>query len=186
MNAETLKRRSKLLSLVLRHRPEYAGVSLDSSGWVAVKVLLDGLRSKGRGMSVEQLRAVVQENDKQRFEFSEDGNLIRARQGHSVNVELGYEESKPPKVLHHGTPEQFVNSIRREGLRKQKRHHVHLHQDSSLASSVGSRRGKPVLLVVEAQRMYEAGHKFYVTGNRVWLTDHVPAEFIHFPGDVIT
>lgn len=181
MDKKKQKTISKFMSLVLRHRPEAAGLVLDDSGWVAVEDLLAGLRSAGRDVSREMLETVVKENDKQRFQFNADRSRIRATQGHSVAVELGYERSEPPELLAHGTPKQFVESIRTQGLKKQKRHHVHLHADQALASSVGQRRGAPVVLTIEAKRMSEAGYEFFVSPNDVWLTDHVPPEFIVFP-----
>ena len=181
MDKANQKKISKFMSLVLRHQPETIGIELDEAGWVAVRDLLTGMRQANRTVTREQLEVVVRENDKQRFQFSEDGTLIRATQGHSLEVELGHAEADPPEILHHGTPTQFVDAIRREGLKKQKRHHVHLHKDAALASSVGQRRGKPMLLVIEAKRMADAGFTFYVTPNAVWLTDRVPPEFIRFP-----
>lgn len=175
---------SKFLSLVLRHRPEKIGITLSESGWVAVDELIQKLNAFGKRLSHVELETVVRENDKQRFEFSDDGGNIRASQGHSIDVDLGYQPATPPKLLHHGTPTQFVDSIKLEGLTKQKRHHVHLHTDADLATSVGQRRGKPVLLRIHAKRMSEAGYAFFVTPNQVWLTDHVPAEFIEFPGEI--
>ena len=181
MNAEDRKRISKFLSLALRHQPEAAGVKLDAAGWCSVAELLRGTKRLGKSISQQQLETVVAANDKQRFEFSPDGREIRARQGHSVGVDLGYAETLPPELLHHGTPAQFVESIRVEGLKKQKRHHVHLHQDAAVATTVGKRRGKPVLLTIEAGKMHESGYEFFVTPNNVWLTNHVPPKFIRFP-----
>lgn len=181
MNRHELKRHSKFLSLVLRHRPEAIGVELDEAGWTPVDELLDALVRHGRPLTREQLETIVRENDKQRFTFDEAGLHIRASQGHSVAVELGYEPRQPPDMLFHGTPRQFVSSIRRTGLRRQQRHHVHLHADRQTAIHVGSRRGQPVLLEIDAGRMHEAGYVFYVTPNEVWLTDAVPPEFIRFP-----
>jgi len=183
MNKDEQKKRSKFLSLVLRHQPDLIGIELDDAGWVRVDDLLAGLKSKGKGMTAEQLEVVVAQNDKKRFELDEQQQRIRARQGHSVSVELGYEAVEPPELLLHGTPKQFLDSIRQQGLEKRKRHHVHLHQDNDLAASVGQRRGKPVVLTIEAKKMHDDGHKFYLTENGVWLTDHVPAKFIRFPGD---
>jgi putative RNA 2'-phosphotransferase len=173
---------SKFLSLVLRHKPEEIGITLDSAGWVAVEDLLSACAAHKFPLSLEQLRLVVGENDKKRFEFSEDGTLIRASQGHSVEVDLEYEPKSPPEVLYHGTPEQFVASIRAQGLLKGSRHHVHLSMDVATAMKVGERRGKPVVLRVKAAEMQRAGHSFYLSTNGVWLTDHVPARFIEFPG----
>ncbi len=163
---------------MLRHEPEAIGIELDQSGWVEVETLLAALARAGKNISPEALDEVVATNDKQRFAFSDDGRRIRASQGHSVEVDLDYQPATPPETLYHGTPRQFVDAILREGLRKMQRHHVHLHTDIETSSAVGSRRGKPVLLQVAALKMHEAGHEFFVTPNGVWLTDHVPPEFI--------
>lgn len=181
MNEKNVKRTSKFLSLVLRHQPEKIGISLDHAGWVDVDVLLDATARHGRRISRRTLDYVVRTNDKQRFSFSQDGKRIRANQGHSIDVELGYQPAEPPEILLHGTPTRFIRSIRQDGLKKMSRHHVHLHADEATAVAVGSRRGKPVLLKVRAQEMARRGHQFFVTPNHVWLTDHVPVEFIEFP-----
>lgn len=179
---EKLQRKiSKYLSLVLRHQPDAIGLTLDEAGWTEVGDLLKRMNAAGRRCTREQLETVVRENDKQRFQFNEDKTRIRATQGHSVDVDLGYEEATPPNELVHGTPDRCVELIREGGLKKMQRHHVHLHCDKSLAANVGQRRGKPVVLTIDARGMFEAGHKFFVTPNDVWLTDHVPPEFIQFP-----
>lgn len=181
MNREQKKKISKWMSLVLRHEPDSIGIQLDSAGWVAVDQLLLGMNRSGKKISREQIQTVVRDNDKQRFEFSEDGIRIRATQGHSVVVELDHPAAVPPDVLFHGTPGKYVESIRKQGLMKQQRHHVHLHTDASLASEVGSRRGRPCLLEINAKQMSADGIVFYVTPNDVWLTDHVPPNYICFP-----
>ncbi len=172
---------SKFLSLVLRHQPEKIRIQLDDAGWTSIDALLEAMRQHGRRISRESLDHVVATNDKQRFCISDDGNLIRASQGHSIDVELGYEPASPPEFLLHGTPESAVEAIRREGLQKMKRHHVHLHPDAPTAETVGARRGIPVLLRIRSQQMAQDGFLFFVTANQVWLTDHVPARFIEFP-----
>ena len=181
MNKEKQKRISKFLSLVLRHQPDKIGIELDSAGWVDVDHLLAALGQHNRRIDRETLETVVRENDKQRFIFSDDGQQIRANQGHSVDVALEYESSEPPETLLHGTPQQFVAAIRAVGLKKMNRHHVHLHGDQGVATAVGNRRGKSVILTIRSGDMHRAGHKFYVTPNQVWLVDHVPSEFIDFP-----
>jgi putative RNA 2'-phosphotransferase len=169
---------SKFLSYVLRHRPDEIGVELDRAGWVDVDLLLVRAGEHGHQISYEELEEVVATNDKQRFEFSEDRAMIRARQGHSVQVELGYEPAVPPESLYHGTAERNLEAIRREGLKRGRRHHVHLSENPKTAISVGQRYGKPVLLSIAAGKMHAAGHVFYRTGNGVWLTDAVPADYV--------
>lgn len=169
---------SKFLSLVLRHQPEKIGITLDRQGWVAVSELLRACREHGRTLSLEELRSVVETNDKRRFSFSPDGLRIRASQGHSVGVELGYDAVVPPSVLYHGTAERAVASIMRDGIARGRRHHVHLSESVETATAVGRRYGRPVLLRVESARMHEDGHLFFRSANGVWLTDHVPVEYI--------
>ena len=172
---------SKFLSLVLRHQPQTIGIQLDRAGWTSIDQLIDAASHSGRMISREQLEHVVETNDKQRFMISQDGCMIRATQGHSVDVELGYEPARPPEFLIHGTPTTAVAIIRREGLKKMRRHHVHLHSDASIAENVGARRGAPVLLRIQSLQMVDEGYEFYVSTNQVWLTDHVPPQYIEFP-----
>jgi putative RNA 2'-phosphotransferase len=172
---------SKFLSLVLRHEPSAAGVTLDAAGWVDVATLLAGCAAHGVPITPEQLAAVVAGSDKQRFAFSDDRKRIRANQGHSVPVELGHANAAPPAVLYHGTPARNLDAIRREGLRRMGRHDVHLSEDAAQTLAVGQRRGPAVLLTVRAADMAAAGHLFRVTPNRVWLTEGVPTSFIEFP-----
>jgi putative RNA 2'-phosphotransferase len=177
---ETVKT-SKFLSLILRHEPERVGLKLDSAGWVAVDVLLEAVNRHGTPLSREQLAHIVATSEKKRFAVSEDGQSIRANQGHSVEVELGYAAATPPELLYHGTAEQFVEAIRKEGLSKMERHHVHLTEDKAMTMQVATRRGRPVLLTIHAGDMHRGGHTFYRSANNVWLVDHVQPEFITFP-----
>lgn len=178
MNRRDLIRHSKFLSLVLRHRPQKIGLELDNQGWADVDHLLARMAAHGRKINLSILQKVVAENDKQRFIFSEDGRRIRANQGHSIQVDLGYKPVEPPEFLYHGTAEHFLDSIRDQGLLKRRRHHVHLSQDRETAVKVGQRHGQPVVLIVQAGAMHAAGHQFFLSKNHVWLTDHVPPEFL--------
>jgi putative RNA 2'-phosphotransferase len=177
------KHKSKFLSLVLRHQPEVAGISVDEAGWVAVEELLEGCRRAGQAISRPELEEIVRASDKQRFALSPDGTRIRADQGHSVDVDLGYEPATPPDVLYHGTAEKYLDSIRREGLVKGGRHHVHLSERVETATAVGQRHGKVVVLEVRAGAMHREGFLFYRTPNGVWLTDQVSPEYLTFASD---
>jgi len=171
---------SKFLSLILRHHPETVGVKLDTSGWVGVDDLLSAINRHSNKITLDRksLEQIVDTNDKQRFEFNQSRLSIRARQGHSVEVNLGYSPTVPPETLLHGTARKFMASILENGLKKMNRHHVHLHTDGKNAATVGGRRGDSVLLQVRSGHMHRAGFEFFVTENGVWLTDFVPPEFI--------
>jgi len=173
---------SRFLSLVLRHRPEIVGLQLDAEGCLEIKDLLAGAQQRGRSIAINELHEVVRSNDKKRFSISEDGLRIRASQGHSVrSVSLELPAIAPPDVLYHGTVEKFIESIRRQGLIKRTRNHVHLSIDETTATKVGSRRGKPIILKIAADQMYRDGHEFFLSENGVWLTESVPTKFISFP-----
>jgi putative RNA 2'-phosphotransferase len=176
-----LVRISKFLSLVLRHKPETIGLSLDRRGWARVDELIAAANRAGVPLDQALLRQVVEQNDKQRFALSHDGLRIRASQGHSLPVDLGLEPLVPPQFLYHGTASRFLNSIRRQGLVPRGRMHVHLSPDEPTALRVGKRHGKPVVLTVQAGRMHRDGFRFYLSANGVWLTGKVPVEYLVFP-----
>jgi putative RNA 2'-phosphotransferase len=169
---------SKFLSLVLRHQPDMVGINLDANGWTDVNILLERAGRKGFRISPEVLNYVVETNSKKRFAYNGDKTMIRASQGHSVKVELGYESAMPPDILYHGTAIQNIDSIVKRGLEKMGRHHVHLSSDRETAHMVGMRHGKPVIFEVLAGKMFNGGLEFYLTENKVWLTDYVPAGFL--------
>lgn len=175
-----LKQVSKFMSLVLRHKPETIGLELDENGWANVQELIDKMNTTGAEVDIELLYTIVATNDKKRFAFSEDKTMIRANQGHSIEVELNLKEVQPPEWLYHGTVEKFIDSIRMEGLKKMERQHVHLSKDITTATNVGSRRGKAIILKIDAERMHADGFAFYLSENEVWLTDEVPVQYIQF------
>lgn len=171
---------SKFLSLVLRHKPDTIGLLLEEEGWANVEELLAKMAGAGMRISIEELEELVRTNSKQRFAYNEDHSKIRANQGHSIEVDLKLSQQAPPEYLYHGTVSKYIEQIKNEGLRKMSRHHVHLSKDVETATLVGSRRGKPVVLRIHSGTMQRDGHKFYCSGNGVWLTDSVPPKFIDF------
>ncbi|MCA1378417.1 MULTISPECIES: RNA 2'-phosphotransferase [unclassified Bradyrhizobium] len=169
---------SKFLSLVLRHQPETIGLVLDSHGWASIDDLIAKANAAGTKFGRDDLLRVVAESDKKRFSLSPGTDRIRAAQGHSVSVELGLAPQEPPSILYHGTATRFVEAILSEGLKPQARQQVHLSSDEATAQRVGQRHGKPHIFKVDAGSMNAKGFKFFRAENGVWLTDHVPPEFL--------
>ncbi|MDX3798300.1 RNA 2'-phosphotransferase [Streptomyces sp. AK04-3B] len=170
---------SKYLSKHLRHQPERIGLTLDAAGWVEIDELISACAAHGFRFTRDELDHVVAANDKKRFAI--DGTRIRASQGHSVEVDLGLEPAVPPSYLYHGTVARSLDAIRAEGLRPMNRHDVHLSADRETATRVGARRGRPVVLSVDAGAMHQDGHVFHLSANGVWLTKSVPPQYLRFP-----
>ncbi|MGC0330887.1 putative RNA 2'-phosphotransferase [Streptomyces sp. SAI-170] len=179
MNEQRTVKVSKYLSKHLRHQPERIGLTLDEGGWVEIDTLIEAAAAHGFRFTREELDHVVASNDKKRFAV--EGTRIRASQGHSVEVDLGLAPAVPPPYLYHGTVARNLDAIRAEGLRPMNRHDVHLSPDRETATRVGARRGRPVVLSVDAAAMHRDGHVFHVSANGVWLTKAVPPRYLRFP-----
>ncbi len=178
MNNYRLVKISKYLSKVLRHQPERIGIQLGHGGWVSVEELLNSCAKNQFFISRAELDEVVAKNDKKRFSFDQTLSLIRANQGHSVEIDLELEPTLPPDVLYHGTGHGAVESILETGLCKMSRHHVHLSADIATAKIVGKRKGNPVIFAVDAAAMQEKSFRFYRSENGVWLVENVPPEYL--------
>ena len=172
-----LNKTSRFISLILRHRPDTIGISLDEHGWADVNELIAGI-ARNNKFNREILEEIVRTDKKQRYSFNEDKTRIRANQGHSIPVDLDLEPSEPPEILWHGTAEKYVVSIDRTGLRPGNRMYVHLSADEQTAEQVGRRHGRPVIYQVKSGEMYRKGFRFYRSVNGVWLTVMVPAEYL--------
>ena len=173
------KNTSKFISLILRHKPEMIGITLDEHGWADVRELIDGInQSEGHTLDMEILEEIVQTDEKQRYSFNEDHTLIRANQGHSISVDVELEEKTPPDILWHGTGEKYVASIDAQGLIPKSRLYVHLSSDKETARKVGSRHGRPVIYEIDCQQMSADGYRFFESANHVWLTKQVPVRYL--------
>lgn len=168
---------SKFISLILRHKPETIGITLDEHGWANVAELIAGIQ-KTRMFDMEMLEEIVRTDNKMRYSFNEDKTLIRANQGHSIPVDVELPTAVPPEFLYHGTGQKYVESIEKIGLIPRSRLYVHLSGDIDTAIKVGSRHGKTVVYKVESGRMQEDGFVFYRSVNGVWLVKEVPAAYL--------
>lgn len=180
MISQELVKISKFLSKVLRHKPELINLNVDKNGWVSVEELLENSNKNGYLFTLEELYEIVEENDKKRFALSEDKTKIRANQGHSFEVDLELKSIRPPDILYHGTTFNAISPIRKGGIQKMNRQHVHLSETIDVAIKVGSRKGKPEVLSINSKHMFVDGYKFYKSENGVWLTDSIPSKYIVF------
>ncbi len=173
----TLTQTSRYISLILRHKPETIGITLDEHGWANVDELIAGV-SRTHPLTMELLKEIVRTDEKQRYSFNEDKTLIRANQGHSIPVDVELPELEPPTILYHGTGQKYVESIDRQGLLPKSRLYVHLSTDKETAVKVGKRHGVPVIYTIQARKMFVDGYLFYCSVNGVWLTKKVPIEYL--------
>ncbi len=179
MDKNKEKRISKSISYWLRHHPDDIGITIGDDGWTDIDVLIERAADKGVEFTFEELKVVVENSDKKRFSINEDETLIRANQGHSIDIEIKFNEVVPPQILYHGAPVGVVDVIMKEGLKKMNRHHCHLSKDVETAKAVANRRGgEKVILKIEAMRMRADKHKIYISENGVYLVDEVPSKYI--------
>jgi len=171
---------SKLLSLVLRHRPEVIGITLDNSGYVDVNELIQKINAhKNIKLDLRTLKDVVDNNDKKRFAFNADFTKIRASQGHSIDVDVEFEKINPPDILYHGTAKPTIEKIlKSSGLVAKNRLYVHLSGDTETAKNVGRRHGVPAILIIDAKQMHQDGLDIFISANGVYLTKEVPLKYI--------
>lgn len=169
---------SRFISLVLRHKPEEAGIVLSWDGWAETQKLLDGINRTGREIDMKLLEDIVSTDEKGRYAFNEDKTKIRARQGHSVKVDVGLKQEAPPDRLYHGTGMDAASVIHKEGIKKMNRLYVHLSDNLNTAWSVGRRRMNPCVLLIDTAKMKEDGILFFRSENGVWLTEFVPPQYI--------
>jgi len=168
-----LIRIGRYITLLLRHKPEKENLDIDNNGWVEVKQLINRLN-----ISKSDLDIIVSENNKKRFSYSQYDKKIRCNQGHSIDVDVNLEETKPPNILYHGTAYKNVESIFKDGIDKRQRLHVHLSSDIETATSVGKRHGEVYIFNIDCKQMYDDGIIFYLSLNDVWLTDYINPKYI--------
>jgi len=168
---------SRFISLILRHKPDIIGITLDEHGWANVQELIKGV-SKTHYLTIELLEHIVATDDKQRYSFNEDKTLIRANQGHSIPVDVELKKVLPPDTLYHGTGEKYTESINKQGLIPKSRLYVHLSSDIETATIVGKRHGNPVVYSINSKQMAAEGFDFYKSVNGVWLTKNVPIKYM--------
>ena len=173
----SLTRTSRYISLILRHKPETIGITLDEHGWADVDELIAGV-SRTHPLTMKLLEEIVRTDEKQRYSFNGDKTLIRANQGHSIPVDVELPKLEPPAILYHGTGQKYVPSIDHQGLLPKSRLYVHLSADKDTAVKVGRRHGPPIVYTVQAGKMFEDGYLFYRSVNGVWLTKEVPIEYL--------
>ncbi len=174
---KNLNTKSKFLALILRHKPEEIGLTLDQNGWADVNTLVN--LSK---ITKDELDQIVSTDNKNRYEYNEDKTKIRARQGHSIGVDLGLEAKVPLDTLYHGTSSENYKMIQHTGgISRMSRDYVHLSKDFQTALTVGRRHSKDgyaCVLEIMAKQMANEGHMFYLSSNGVWLTKEVPFEYV--------
>ena len=177
--SDSLTGPSRFISLILRHKPEVIGITLDEHGWADVDDMIAGINQSGKyKIDRDMLDEIVRTDEKQRYSYNEDHTLIRANQGHSIPVDVELEKVEPPEFLYHGTGEKFTASIDKQGLIPKSRLYVHLSPDEETAVKVGRRHGKPVIYLVRAGNMKRDGYAFYRSVNGVWLTKEVPVKYL--------
>ncbi|MNV11770.1 RNA 2'-phosphotransferase [compost metagenome] len=168
---------SKFFSLILRHQSEKFGINLDPEGYCTISSLISSVNSQPQWGHVDKfdIEQVVKNCSKQRYEIN--GDLIRARYGHS-SEKIEYEEKIPPSILYHGTNSKVSNLILSTGIKPMNRKYVHLSESTEFATLAGQRRGQLVMIRVNTTKAVNDGVKFYYAGNEVWLSEFIDSKYL--------
>ncbi len=160
---------SKKLAYLLRHSD-----LPDEQGWLPVEVLV-----RDYDYTEQSLKQIVANDEKHRYEFSEDAKNVRALYGHSNHVRIYWDVAIPPKILYHGTAKKNLNAILQEGLKSMDRQYVHLSETIEDAIKVGKRHGEPVVLAIDTQKVIDDGGCFYRVPNVIWLSEKIKSQYIY-------
>lgn len=188
MTHKQLENAARLTLRALRHRPELLNLTLDSRGHIEIPVLQQALQTAGFPITSEELLQILSNI---RYGFSQDRSRVRVAYGTSLGIPLSqmYESpDTPPEILYHGTSKDALDSIQSSGIirfaknGKKPRDHVFLTELSEVAVKKGSRYGEGISLKILARKMHDDGYLFYHAKNDIWLTDHIPPEYIVLEG----
>lgn len=170
------ERISRFLTFLLRHQPREYPLVFDKRGFVDWRDLVEIVQERFYEVTEEEIRAVVTDSEKQRFELKDD--KVRATYGHSFPIDLESEAAEPPERLYYGAARDLARSMTRNGLRPRDRKYIHLSVSVQDAESVARRHDPaPAVIVVSAQAAHAEGVRFYRAGP-LFLAEHVPAKFL--------
>lgn len=173
----SLEQASKALSFILRHGAEKMKIQISKTGYVKCETIIAELQKKWPNFTQTNLEAIVKEDEKGRYTI--DRGSIRANQGHSMDsIKIPFPKGIPPVKLYHGTDERGFLGIQKTGIQRMKRHHVHLTDDPSTASSVGIRHGSVVIIEIDTRDMVKDNIEFFQSDNGVWLTNFVDVKYV--------
>jgi putative RNA 2'-phosphotransferase len=165
------------LAFALRHDPARFGLDLDDEGWTNLEDLVIAIRFDRYDwghINDAVLKTTIEGMD--RFEIRDD--RIRATYGHSVELGKLPPVALPPTVLFHGTTNDALPAIRRDGLRSIGRRSVHLTSDREYALRVANAKQGQAVVLVRAAEAHASGRAFRRANDHVWLTDQVEASFL--------
>ena len=166
---------SKLLSLILRHRPDEFGLNIDEYGFISVKEVVEVLLERYDEATDEAVRDLVADESQHRFEIVDE--RIRALYGHSFFVEMDGDVMDPPEKLYMGTTAKAGMPMETDGVRPVDRSYLHLSTSYESAESRSRQVGTPCVVEILAKKAHESGIEFYQRGEVV-LTRQVPSEFV--------
>ena len=166
---------SKLLSLMLRHRPDEFGLEIDAYGYAPLDQVVQGVQERYAEITEADVVDLVKAPGQYRFELNEFG--VRALYGHSFFVDMDGEPMDPPERLYMGTTRSAAQRFAREGISPGDRYYVHLSLTREAAESHSHQRDTPCVVEILAAKAHEEGCRFFARGAVV-LTEEIPASCI--------
>ena len=183
----SLAKRSRSLCYLLRWGAVEWGVPISSDGYVFVD---DLLRSGPlAGATIEEIRRIVLEDDKNRFSLTYDTKKgqfkVRANHGHGMPgvtvTERRLTKQETPGLVVHLTTERAWEAIAAQGLRHFKRNHIHFvgRIPNPGERVAGVRDDADVCIFIDTAKAIDDGIPFYVTPSGVVVSSGDEDGVIH-------
>ncbi|MFO8078326.1 MAG: RNA 2'-phosphotransferase [Thermoplasmatota archaeon] len=180
MNDRELSSLSRIMAGALRHFPDKLGLPMDGHGWVDISSLINAIgtgRSGFNWLRPHHIRALVATDPRGRYQI--DGGMIRAKYGHSIDVELDDLPESHADEFFYPVTEEESDIVIEGGIHPVDRKKVHLSVTIEKAIEAGSvRTDQPMILRVDGLKAREDGIKIYQASEVVCVTDDIDAKYV--------
>jgi putative RNA 2'-phosphotransferase len=180
MNERELNSLSRIIAGALRHFPDKLGLMMDGKGWVDINDLIDAIGSSRSGfgwLRIHHIEALVITDPRGRYQI--DGGMIRAKYGHTIDVNPDDLPEADIDELFYPVTEEELEIILEGGLHPTDRKKVHLSGSVEKAMEAGKvRTEEPFILKIDAKKAIKDGMKIFHAGKDVYITDGIDAKYI--------
>jgi len=177
LEKERVEKLGRFISGILRHFPQRFGLEIDENGWIDFEGLVRAVKKKFKWANRWLVKAIVYSDEKGRYEIRD--NKIRAKYGHSVEVELKDYPPANEDVLYYGTSEEEAQRLLEIGIKPVNQTFVHLSTTIEKGEEVARlRTDEPIILEIDAKKAREDGIRIIKANEFIALAKEIPPKYI--------